>query len=88
MRALLVVLALEAREAALLGGKGGAGRLGSLGLERLVELLVAAILGGAPGLDELGDDTQRDPPAAEPGEARGSRWRRGGVDPFPWRVLR
>ena len=69
MRSDAVEVGPELVEPALLG-RAVAGRWdGGLGFEGAVHALVAAILLGAGGLDEIGQDAELDPPDGEPVKA-------------------
>jgi len=56
-------------EATLLSPEVSLGRPCGTGFESSVHTLVAAVLLGLAGLDELGEDAEADPPDREPGEA-------------------
>ena len=72
-----IELLAEGVEETLLGSGIGGRRPGRLGLEGLVHPLVAAVLLGVGGLDQLGTDAQADPPDGESGETAD---RRGGAE--------
>ena len=72
-----VELSPETVEASLLTAQGGGRRSRRLLLERLVHPLVAAILLGVAGFDELGGDAQADPPNGEAAQSADGRRRKG-----------
>ena len=73
MRPLLIELGAELIAAALLGRRGGRGRrTGTLGLERAMHALVAAVLLRLAGRDALRCDAELDPPDREPAKSAGS----------------
>ena len=74
MRSDAVEVGPELVEPALLG-RAVAGRWDrGLGFEGAVHALVAAILLGAGGLDEIGQDAELDPPDAQPAETGEREW--------------
>jgi hypothetical protein len=70
VRALVVVLAAEVVERALLGAGVRLGRPARLGLERAVQALVPPVLLRRAGLREVGQDAQAHPPDAQRREPR------------------
>jgi hypothetical protein len=68
VRSLDVIDSAELVEPTLLRTEIGAGRCGGLFLEGSMHALVPAVLVGTRGLDELGEDTEGDPPDGELGE--------------------
>lgn len=69
VRPVVVVLGLEGMEAALLRRRVALWRPGRLGLERAVHALMASVLLGMGGLDDLGVDARADPPDRQPRQA-------------------
>ena len=65
MRPERVVFVAPAIEAALLLGPAALGRASALALEREVHALVAAVLVRGPGLGEIREDAEADPPDGE-----------------------
>lgn len=69
MGPLLVVLDAEAIEVTLLTKQVGSRRAGRFLLERTMHPLVASVLLGVAGLDQLGPDAQTDPPGVKSRES-------------------
>ncbi len=69
MGPLVIELAAEVVEAALLGPEVSFRRPGGTRFESSVHAFVAAVLLGLAGLDEFGEDAEADPPDRERGEA-------------------
>ncbi len=59
----------EVVETALLSRHASSGRTSCLLLQGFMHAFVAAVLLGLAGLDELGEDSQPNPPGGEGGEA-------------------